>query len=233
MKKIILFILIFCAAMVLTAQNAVYQKSVLALYKSSEGQTKEENEIFFYMSRSLEEMGLKVVYWDIDRGIPGESVTRYNRAVISWFRGPSMRNPEDYLQFLETMIAQGKKVLVLDNLGAYQDRETEQYVRPLRLNTTLAKLGIMYQGDWIQDGSVIETAHVDSFMVESQGRQNTEESAFFYHFIASDRNLKTYLSIRRTDREYAPSPIIVTNKNGGFALSRYIYRVENGTVKLL
>ena len=234
MKRLILaLIFIISLPVVLPAQQTVYQKSVLALYKSSENQTKEENEIFFYMSRSLEEMGLKIVYWDIDRGIPGESVTRFHRAVISWFRGPSMRNPEAYLEFLEKMIAQGKKVLVIDNLGAYQDRQTEEYVRPLRLNTTLSKLGIMYQGDWTQDGSLIESAYVDSNMVEDQGKQDPEQSAFFYHFLPSDRNLQTYLSIRRTDRDYNPSPIIVSNNNGGFALSRYLYRVENGAVKLL
>jgi hypothetical protein len=185
------------------------------------------------MSRTLEEMGLKVVYWDIDRGIPGESVTRFHRAIISWFRGPSMRDPEVYLDFLERMIAQGKKVLAVDNLGAYQDRDTGDYVRPLRLNTTLTKLGVMYMGDWTQDGSLLELDYADSSMVEKDGKQDVSQSAFFYRFLATDHEMKTWLSIKRKDKDYDPSPIIVTNKNGGFALSRYIYRVENGAVKLL
>ncbi|MBB6480592.1 DUF2194 domain-containing protein [Spirochaeta isovalerica] len=234
MKKTVLYLLIlFIGLTALYSQDAVYQKSVLALYKSSENQTEKENEIFFYMSRALEEMGLKVVYWDIDRGIPGESVTRFHRAIISWFRGPAMRDPEAYLDFLERMIAQGKKVLAVDNMGAYQDRDTGDYVRPLRLNTTLTKLGIMYLGDWTQDGSLLELDHVNSSMVEKDGKQDASQSAFFYHFLPTDHELKTWLSIKRKDREYDSSPVIVTNKNGGFALSRYIYRVENGTVKLL
>ncbi len=232
MKKFCL-ILIFIIPLALWAEEAVYQKSVLALYKSSENQTKSENEIYFYMSRTLEEMGLKVVYWDIDRGIPGNSVTRYSRAVISWFRGPSMRNPEAYLDFLDNMIEQGKKVLILDNLGAYQNRQTEAYVRPLRLNATLSKLGIMYHGDWTQNGDLVEIVSKDSSMVEYQGKQNAKLSAFFYHFIPSDKDLKVYLSINRKDKNYAPSPAIVANNNGGFAISRYIYRIENGAIKLL
>jgi hypothetical protein len=234
MKKIVIYIfLILFISVQIPAQEAIYQKSVLALYKSSENQTKEENEIYFYMSRTLTELGLDIVYWDIDRGIPGDSVTRYSRAVISWFRGPSMRNPEAYLDFIDNMINQGKKVLIMDNFGAYQDRQTEEFVHPLRINTTFAKLGIMYYGDWTQDGSILEIDKKDSVMVEDQGKQNVQTSAFFYHFISSDRELKTYLSIKRTDREYDSSPVIVSNKNGGFALSRYIYRVENGAVKLL
>lgn len=234
MKKILLFLVVlFLLTGFVSAGDPVYQKSVLALYKSSEGQTKLENEIFFYLSRPLTEMGFKVIYWDIDRGLPGESITKYSRAIISWFRGPSMRNPGNYLSFIDKMIEDGKKVIILDNLGAYQDKITGEYMQPLRLNSTLSRLGIMYHGDWTQDGSLLEITYKDSEMVEFQGSQNVEESAFFYKFIPSDREMDIWLSIGRTDKEYVSSPIIVTNRNGGFALSRYIYRIENGKVKLL
>ncbi len=234
MKRIVvLLVLLFLLTGFSFSADTIYQKSVLALYKSSEGQTKSENEIFFYLSRPFTEMGLKIVYWDIDRGLPGKSVTKYSRAVISWFRGPSMRNAEEYLTFLDGMFEDGKKVIVIDNFGAYQDRATGDYMQPLRLNSTLAKLGVMYHGDWTQDGSLLKIAYKDSEMVEFQGKQNIKDSAFFYKFIQSDREMDTWLSIRRTDRDYDPSPIIVTNRNGGFALSRYLYRVESGNVKLL
>ncbi len=210
-----------------------FQKTVLALYKSSEGQTAKENEIYFYLSNPLKEMGLKITYWDIDRGLPSKSLTNQTRAVITWFRGPSMRRPYDYLDYIDSVIDQGKKVVVVDNFGAYQDRDTGDYVLPLRMNTTLDRLGVMYHGDWTQDGSKIKIASKVPEMVEFQGKQNPSSSAFFYRFISSDRKLKTWLSIKRTDRDYDPSPVIVTNRNGGFALSRYIYRVENGKVTLL
>jgi hypothetical protein len=234
MKRIIFIILILSATLVsMAAQSSDYQNSVLALYKSSEGQTEKENEIFFYMSRTLEELRFKVVYWDIDQCIPGESVTRFHHAIISWFRGPSMRNPVAYLDFLDRMIDQGKKILVIDNMGAYQNSITNEYMLPIRLNLTLTKLGIKFLGDWTQDVSLLTLDHVNSDMVEYQAKQNTKESAFFYRFVATDSDMKTWLSIRRTDKDYESSPIIVSNSNGGFALSRYIYQVENGKVKLL
>ncbi|MCD6397682.1 MAG: DUF2194 domain-containing protein, partial [Spirochaetaceae bacterium] len=232
-KIVILIIFVLVLTSVVYSAGPVYQKSVIALYKSSEGQTKSENEIFFYLSKSLKDMGLKIVYWDIDRGLPGESVTKYSRAVISWFRGPSMREPGEYLNFLDKMIEEGKKVVIIDNFGAYQDRITGDYMQPLRLNSTLATLGIMYHGDWTQDPSLIKITYKDSEMVEFQTKQIANDSAFFYHFLPSDREMNTWLSITRTDKDYAPSPVIVTNRNGGFALSRYIYRVENGKVNLM
>ncbi|MCF6335469.1 MAG: DUF2194 domain-containing protein, partial [Spirochaetales bacterium] len=234
MKSFLIALILFLVlGSAVYSESSVYQKSVLALYKSSEGQTKTENEIYFYLSKPLSSMGFKIVYWDIDRGLPGESITKYSRAVISWYRGPSMRNAEKYLDFLEGMFEKGKKVIVIDNFGAYQDRGTGDYMQPLRLNSTLARLGIMYNGDWTQDGSLLNITYKDSEIVEFQGTQDIGISAFFYHFIPSDRKLKVWLSINREDKSYEASPVIVTNRNGGFALSRYIYRVENGKVKML
>ncbi len=227
----ILLILFIAVTTAVTAGG--YEKSVLALYKSSEGQTAKENEVYFYLSIPLKKMGLKVIYWDIDKGLPGKSLTNYSRAVISWFRGPSMRRPYAYLDFLDSMMDEGKKVVVLDNFGAYQNRDTGDYVRPMRLNTTLDRLGIMYFGDWTQDAGKLKITTMVPSMVEYQAKQDVKKSAFFYRFISSDRKKKTWLAVKRTDKNYDPSPVIVTNRNGGFALSRYLYQVDKGKVKLL
>ncbi len=234
-KKALVFLLLplLMVGFPLFAQEGSFDRTVLALYKSSENQSEKENEIFYYLSIPLKEMGITLRYWDIDRGLPPVSLTRYTRAIITWFRGPSMNNVEFYLDFLDSQIDQGKKVLVFDNFGAYQERRTGEYVQPLRLNSTLSRLGLIYQGDWTQDGSKLKVATVVSDMVEAQGKQDPAVSAFYYRFIPVDRDIKTWLSISRTDKEYPPSPVIVTNPKGGFALSRYLYRVEGGKVTLL
>jgi hypothetical protein len=228
---IILLVLLVVPAQVALALT--FGREILALYKSSEGQTERENEVFFYLSRPLRRMGFTVRYWDIDRGIPDSGSLDRVRAVISWYRGAAMSRPERYLQFLDSAMDRQIKVLVFDNFGAYQDRDSKKYVEPRRLNLTLSRLGIMYFGDWTQDARILEIASKDSRMVEHQGSQDLESSAFFYRFLQHDRNLRVYLSIKRADRDYDPSPVIVSNRNGGFALSRYIYRMEGDKVKLL
>ena len=189
-------------------------RQVLGLYKSSEGQTDKENEILFYLSGPLREMGLSVTYWDIDRGLPDEKIMRRVRAVISWYRGPSMNNPDAYLDFLEDSIDSGRKLVVFDNLGAYQDRKTGEYLQPGRLNLTLAKLGIMYFSDWTGDPELIQIVAKDNAMVEAGSRQDPALSQLFYRYIHHDRSLKVYLSLARKDRGYDPSPVIVSNCNG-------------------
>jgi hypothetical protein len=212
---------------------AAYGGKVLALYKSSEGQTEKENEIFFYLSRPLQELGLKVSYWDIDRGLPPEWALADTRAIISWYRGPAMKDPEAYLEFLNRAVDQGVKLLVLDNFGAYQDSRSDKYLNPAQLNATLSRLGLLYLGDWTDDPAKISLGTKNANMVEWQGAQDTGSARFFYHFVPVDRELKVHLSLKRRDRGYGASPVITTNPNGGFALSRYIYRQERGKVRLL
>ena len=224
-----LFLLLIAAA----AFPAAYGSKVLALYKSSEGQTEKENEIFFYLSRPLKELGLRLSYWDIDRGLPPEWALADTRAIISWYRGPAMAEPEAYLQFLNRAVDNGIKLLVLDNFGAYQDSRSKNYLNPAQLNATLSRLGLLYLGDWTDDPQKISLAARDKGMVEWQGAQDTDSARFFYRFVPADRELKTYLSLARRDRDYEASPVITTNRNGGFALSRYIYRQEGGKVLLL
>jgi hypothetical protein len=228
---ILMFVLLMIA--VQGAFSLSFEREILALYKSSEGQTERENEVFYYLSRPLTQMGFAVRYWDIDRGIPDSRSMDRVRAVISWYRGGAMSRPERYLEFLDATMDRGLKVLVFDNFGAYQDRDSKSYIEPGRLNPTLSRLGIMYFGDWTQDAGLMRIVAKDSRMVEYQGSQDLQESAFFYRFLQHDRDLNVYLSVQRTDRSYEPSPVIVTNRNGGFALSRYIYRQEAGKVKLL
>jgi hypothetical protein len=227
------FVLLLLSLPIQGVLSLSFQREILALYKSTDGQTERENEVFFYLSRPLKQMGFSIRYWDIDGGIPDDRTLDQVRAVISWYRGAAMRGPERYLDFLDDAMDSGRKVLVFDNFGAYQDRESKSYVEPSRLNPTLSRLGIMYFGDWTQDAGVLRIVAKDSRMVEFQGSQDLESSAFFYRFLQHDRDLNVYLSIARTDRSYDPSPVIVTNRNGGFALSRYIYRQEAGKVKLL
>lgn len=234
-KKLMPFLigaLLVIGAAQASAQSAVGH-TILALYKSSDGQTKHGNEVFWFLSGILREMGLKVRYRDIDKGTPTVRDMQDVRAIITWFRGSSIRDPLAYLTFLNNAVDTGHKVIVFENFGAYRNRETGKYVRPGILNLTLERLGLIYLGDWTDKSSRIRIAYVDKAVAEHGGVQNPRISQLYYHYIPVDRNLRVYLSLTRTDQAHGPSPVIVTNKNGGFALSGYIYRMENGKVDML
>ena len=208
---------------------------ILALYKSSDQQSDKENEIFYYLSLILKKMGLKIIYHDIDRSIPSEKITSDVRAVISWFRDSSMSNPEKYLDFIDSMINSERKFIVIDNLGAYQYRNPsdKEFVDPGRINVTLSKLGLWYMGDWTNDTNLLELKDINPEMVEKGDQQTIEQGSYFFRFLKVDNDLDIYLSLQRKDKKYEPSPIIVTNKNGGFIFSHFIYREQEGNITLL
>ncbi|MBN2442905.1 MAG: DUF2194 domain-containing protein [Spirochaetales bacterium] len=205
----------------------LHGKKVLALYKSSDNQKESENEIYYHLSKLLEARGMTILYRDIDQGIPDDRLMEDVRAIISWFRGPSMVNPEAYLDFLDRSIISNRKVIIIDNLGAYQyrydDPAKEEYVDPNRINLTLAKLGLWYRGDWTDNPDLIEIAYKNSEYVEAHEPQDVRQSAFYYKFIPVDRDLRVFLSLHRKDRQDEASPVVTINKNGGFIFTRYIY----------
>ncbi|MFP4365158.1 MAG: DUF2194 domain-containing protein [Spirochaetia bacterium] len=206
---------------------------VLALYKSSDNQSADENEIFYHLSVPLQEMGFTVTYWDIDSGIPPVSRLENVRAIVSWFRGGSMDDPEGYITFLDQAFDRNIQYLVFDNFGAYQNRRTGEYIETALVNHALSRLGIRYAGDWTQDPDILSIAEVDEEIAEHGGSQRIDESALYYRFVPIDPGLNIHLSLTREDRDYGASPVITSNRNGCFALSRYIFRVENNELTML
>jgi len=145
-----------------------------------------------------------------------------------------MADPDAYLDFIDNIIMSGLKFIVIDNFGAYQYRlEHEKFVDPARLNLTLSKLGIWYSGNCTDDASVLEIVSKDSALVEANAAQDVAKSSFYYFFQIIDKELDVYLSVKRNDKDLPPSPFVVTNRNGGFILSRYIYHTESGQAKIL
>jgi len=212
------------------AEN-VYSHKVLGLYNSAHGQTEKENEIYFYLLNPLREMGLEVRFHDINSGIPQDLSDV--RAVISWFRGGAVKNPEEYLRFIARVIRSGRKFIILGNLGAFQDSDSGEYISKEKINSALSLLGIKYEYQWTDNADFLEIVKLVSPMCEYEGRQDVSVSGFYYRFLRADRNLRIYLSVRRKDRDYEPSPVIVSNRNGGFALGGYTYRVKEGKIVML
>jgi hypothetical protein len=197
--------------------------TVLALYKSSDGQGAADNEIALHLEAALRLMGLAVRYHDVDRGLPGPRELDDARAVVSWFRGPAMADPLAYLAFLRATIDSGRKILVLDNLGAYQDRASGRWLDSGELNQTLVRLGIQYAGDWTDDPSLVALRHVDASVMRREVL-DAPGPRLYYRYLAVDRDLTVLVSVERKDRGYGASPVVMTNANGGFALSTYLHR---------
>ena len=106
---------------------------VLALYKSSEQSNDVEgrrpktatlNEVHNWAQMPLNWLGLMVEYHDIDRGLPDERTMARYRGVVTWFQSEEMAAPLDYLRWLGAQMRAGRRVVILEYLGALRDRGT-------------------------------------------------------------------------------------------------------------
>lgn len=216
-------------------KTELFGKTILGLYKSSDNQSEDENLIFYHLSLPLKEMGFTVKYHDIDESIPTKTDLEGVRAVISWYTGASMEDPESYLDFVNSVIDSGRKFIVFDNFGTWQYRlEPDKYISADRVNYTLSRLGIRYKAGWTADAAnVVKIEYIDSEIAEAGGSQILTDKSQYYTFKKVDRNAKVYLSLKRTDEDLGSSSVVLTNKNGGFAFTSYIYKIKDGNVVML
>jgi hypothetical protein len=232
-----------CAAAVLIAFAApspavAEAPGVLCLFRSSEGFSATDNPVKRYCAPHLESFGLRPLYHDIDAGLPPAG-TAAIRAVVSWYRAPSMRSRDlalSYIDYLGKLSAQGKKIVIINSFGAYGCMEGAgvKWLDSKTYNALFEKLGFRHMGCATTDRRVISIAYKNSAMVEKQASQSVAASRFYQRFIPhnSPPGFKSWLTLKRKGRDPrcgnrlgdGRSTVIFTGDFGGFALERYVER---------
>ena len=140
------------------------------------------------------------------------------------FRGPSLEDPDAYLDFVNETIDSGRKYIILDNFGAYQDRRSGEWLASGRINLTLSRLGLAYWGDWTDRPELIEVATLDPRVIDASALNTDRGPSLYYRFLAVDAGASIHLAVTRSDTDAAPSPVVITNSSGGFVLTSYLFR---------
>ena len=106
-----------------TASDPISRK-VIALYDSREKRDESNNEIRQMAELPLNYLGMIVTYWDIDDGLPPDTMLKGVRGFVTWFQDDEMAGAEEYCRWVSEQIRQGRKFIILHNFGAYRDRKT-------------------------------------------------------------------------------------------------------------
>ncbi|MDQ7065594.1 MAG: hypothetical protein Q9P90_15260 [candidate division KSB1 bacterium] len=124
------------------AQQTVPRK-VLALYKSSEGRTEEENEIANVMQLALNNLGLVVVYRDAEKPLPPiDSLADY-RGIITYFINEDMLHARRYRQWFKMALKHPLKFVIFNNFGAYREKGRKTNAKTIReIRSLFSKLGV-------------------------------------------------------------------------------------------
>ncbi|MEQ8192071.1 MAG: hypothetical protein ABRQ39_29175, partial [Candidatus Eremiobacterota bacterium] len=98
-------------------------RKVLVLYKSSEVIDFETSSACDCCDVILNHLGLVCDYLDIEKSRPDDETMKDYMAVMTWFTDTDMKDADDYNLWLLKQINNGKKVIILDNYGAFYDSE--------------------------------------------------------------------------------------------------------------
>ncbi len=189
-------------------------RTVLALYDSSENMTDYRNPIYERAAFVLNHLGLHVLYHDIHQGFPPEAVLAGVRGVITWFADNKMKDPTAYCRWLAQQAAAGRKVVILDALGAGEDfsgRRTSMET----LNQAFGALGLRYKGEFSNNALHLTIRRKEKAMVEFERRLDGD-ALIYEQWISVDPLNHVYLTIGRRDKTGSDSDIVVIGPHGGF-----------------
>ena len=205
-------------------------RSVLGMYNSldtlgenEEGLLHQEhNEVHRKVELALNHLGLMVDLQDVNAPLPDDETMARYRGVVAWFRGNKMKRPVQYLRWLTRQIQAGRKVVLLNGVGAELD-PVGRRTPVAELNQMLAALGMSYHGNSISDSSRIQVVSKDAKMVEFE-RKLPRRLEPYTHYKLLDPAGQSYLKLRRKDRADSDSDVVLTTSHGGFVAAGMLVR---------
>ncbi len=203
-------------------------RRVLALYDSSETVEEEDDNavvtqrpidsevslVHTLAELPLNHLGMAVDYHDVNSGaLPGPEVMKKYRGVVTWFSDNKMKYPDLYLGWVQEQILAGRRVIVMEYLGAYQNLLGEP-TDPLLIATAFDAIGGKHLGNWTDDASIIAVREKDD---EVMGFEQAVPGRFdHYEQYQANPGTKVYMRLERTDVEGSESDVVWSGPGGGY-----------------
>ncbi|MBL4637109.1 MAG: hypothetical protein JKY56_24865, partial [Kofleriaceae bacterium] len=222
-----------------TSQSADFpgevSRRLLAMYDSNETIEEEDDDenvtlrpidsevsmVHLLAELPLNHLGLVVEYYDVNgAGLPSPQEMGKYLGVISWFSDDQMKRPDEYLEWLAFQAQEGRRVVVMERLGAITNLDGIPASQEL-IDGAFEAIGGRYLGDWSDDASSIALVKSDE---EVLGFEQALPSRFeFYQHYQSVPGSKVYLQLERTDIPDSVSDVVWTGVTGGFVMPTMAY----------
>ncbi len=205
---------------------------VLGLYDSSDSGSNGRRRILQNRVQPvLRAFGLQLVIHDANSGLPPSADLKGFRAIVSAFNDGDLLKPEAYLIWLKEQLDAGRRLVILNNFGAYRDRETKKYVTPDKLNRVFRQLGVRYGAQWTSKTELLSLVSADEDMLRVPATQAFSTLEHYYHFAVTSRAVRPHVVVKRRDITPSESTVVFTSDHGGMALERY-YEDSAGAEKI-
>lgn len=211
--------------------KAVAGKKLLALYKSSEGQTAQDNHIVKFAQKPLYDLGYQLDFHDINSGFPIE-MGQY-AGLVSWYQGPEMSGAAQYAEWLRKQVQAGRKVIIIGNYGAFAEDvptkagDARRFLLTEEYNQFFYPFGLEFRAAWTPDRSKIKVVKKNPEVV----KWLPSEHVGHYFWIRSVNPANDiFLSVDRADIDEGEAAVVVATPYGGLALESYILKETPGSL---
>lgn len=206
------------------------RRTVLGLYDSTEKMNDYQNPIQERAAFVLNHLGLNIIYYDINEGLPPEDLLHDVRGIITWFADGKMKDPVSYCRWLAKQREAGRRVVIMDALGASEDfsgRRTELK----DMNMAFGAIGLRYVGNFSKNQLTIEILKKTPARVEFERRLDGDELTY-EQWINTDPRNKVYLTLAERKKPGSESAVVVTGPRGGFVGPGYATYMSPHTYKM-
>lgn len=193
---------------------------VLMIYDSREGTTRENNPLSGLVAQEVADKGFQIIWHDLAKGFPSPSEIRDLRAVITGLLTSERNKANAYSQFVESVIRMGTRFIIIGNFGAYQDKNTKEFLPLSIVNQSFERLGVRYEASWTDDPRDFSVDVKEKRLVIGK-LPKSEDILHFYQFTPLREDVLVLVSASHKSKQME-SAVVFTSATGAMALSRYL-----------
>lgn len=199
-------------------------RTILALFDSTESLNprSDRNLIHKGAEMVLNHLGLKVVYHDINLGLPNKDLAEV-LGILMWFEDDKAANSAQYVQWLIDRLKEGKKIVLFGTFGFMNDEEGKELPRKL-LEHFFEEYGVDLNATYEDNPLLFDLDYVDAEMMNFE-RDLEGELEVFPGALATDPNVKVLLRLVMADKSAYSEPIFISPR-GAIALDPYVVYYE-------
>ncbi len=193
-------------------------RTILALHSDEGKKDIFETSIHQFAEMPLNHLGLKVLYHNIQQGLPKDIPLEEIRGILTWFpEGTKIPDTKAYLKWAADLVEQGVHFVILGAPSFFKTARDET-IPPDLINNLLEKLGLHYTGEW--EGKTFSSTFVHNKPYFFRFAKSFPPIKPSYPMITPVGKETTYL-LTAVGSNGASSILASLNNKGGYVASGY------------
>jgi hypothetical protein len=195
-------------------------RNIIAFWDSIVDESTDECLVHHILEMPLNHLGLKVIYYDIQKPLPDLSERHDIRGVLVGFHSSTkMKDPKAFIEWAVDAIDMGKKVVIVQNPGFSTSTAGADTSVELQ-NQLYEKLGIIITPKWVEYPSTYRFLLKDKQLIPFERDYPSALPGFILTKVYGG-GAKSYLTLGIPDKPETSSDLIVISPNGAFASEFY------------